>query len=204
MKTLSFSLSVFLFIQFSLINLNGQSIQELDNKKGFQDIKLGSKFASYNDFVPMTYEQHGRIIKWNGMGYDYIYSGSKYKRIGDVKIEALYIKVTNGLIEEIKVRCVYDQILFSVIRAKYGEPLSKYERKDNENSNGINGHEKWESENFELTLYYTKFSYKSESNMHLVEDNISLVYISKQIQNEKKLKNEENTNNRIMEGTNGL
>ena len=103
--------------------LVAQSVKKLTEKKGFRYIKLGNPASYYDDFIPIekSNDKTAKIYE-TSFGLDMIYTGDKYKKIGNTDINYLFLKLHEGKIAEIKIICDFDYSLFDTIELVYGKP----------------------------------------------------------------------------------
>ena len=109
---------VVLILCFGAVSL-AQSVKELDNKNGFQDLVLMSDVKQYETL------SFKKIIKDDLHKLDEagLYNGAKthFADIGGIKIQKLEVKAYQDLIYEIKVIADKDPMLYKGLSKKYGK-----------------------------------------------------------------------------------
>jgi hypothetical protein len=118
-KTYEISPLIILYVVLSVFTVNAQSVAELEEKHGFQDIKLDSGISAYSSLVykkSINYEKSEEPI--------HIYDRDRgaYQRIGDVPIRQLEVKVFLGKIIEIKIITEKNTDIMKALKLLYGEP----------------------------------------------------------------------------------
>lgn len=100
-----------------------QSVNKLTEKRGFRYIKLGNPISYYDDFIPIEKYNDKTVKIYEGnFGVDMIYTGDKYKKIGNTDIKYLFVRLYEGKIAEIKIVCDFDYGLFDTVELVYGKP----------------------------------------------------------------------------------
>ena len=102
----------------SIIILNAQSSNELERRKGFKGIVLGSQVEEYSDLV------YKKEYKDKNIPDSRIYSrkSNTYTDIGGIKILDLEVKVYRGTIYEIKVITKNDSKFAESLKKAFGSP----------------------------------------------------------------------------------
>jgi len=90
-----FTLGVFIVLFMSNITyLQGQSTEELDERHGFKDIKIGADFWDWNDKL----EKGG---SWPGGRPRYHYTGSRNYKVFDLGIEVSVLKSSISKLQQL-------------------------------------------------------------------------------------------------------
>lgn len=190
MKKLAF---ITIILLLKIVVVYSQSITKLQDKNGFQDLKLGENISKYVDFKPIAECGIENEKTWGGR-YDLMYVGSKYKNIGELKILNVFINLYENRIREIDIRCEYNSILIHSTIANFGEPNGWIYNDDKfESGKAMYGFMTWESKDVKLILYYKNYYNKYDSKSSTIPDFMSLVYNSKLI--EKEISSKKNFNN---------
>jgi hypothetical protein len=97
----------------------GQDLAELDRRKGFKDIKLGTRVDSLNGatFKKDTKEKNEFPVKL------YEVENDEYKSIGEVKVKKVEVKAYKDAIYEIVVITTKDTRLMKGMQKSFGKPL---------------------------------------------------------------------------------
>lgn len=97
----------------------GQDLAELDRRKGFKDIKLGTRVDSLNGatFKKDTKEKNEFPVKL------YEVENDEYMSIGEVKVKKVEVKAYKDAIYEIVVITTKDTRLMKGMQKSFGKPL---------------------------------------------------------------------------------
>lgn len=97
----------------------GQDLAELDRRKGFKDIKLGTRVDSVKGatFKKDTKEKNEFPVKL------YEVENDEYKSIGEVKVKKVEVKAYKDAIYEIVVITNKDTRLMKGMQKSFGKPL---------------------------------------------------------------------------------
>lgn len=97
----------------------GQDLAELDRRKGFKDIKLGTRIDSLKGvtFKKDTKEKNEFPVKL------YEVENDEYKSIGEVKVKKVEVKAYKDAIYEIVVITTKDTRLMKGMQKSFGKPL---------------------------------------------------------------------------------
>ncbi len=112
-----FTIVLILVGSYSLAS--GQDLAELDRRKGFKDIKLGSRIDSLKgaEFKKDVLEKNEFPVKL------YSVENEEYKRIGEVKVKKVDVKAYKDEIYEIVVITHKDTRLMKGMQKSFGKPL---------------------------------------------------------------------------------
>lgn len=181
MKKLTFIITILILI---IVKAYPQSVDALQEKNGFQDLRLGDNISKYENFKQIVVYGNENENIW-GIGYDLMYVGPKYKNIGEVKILNVFVKLYENRIAEIGIRCEYNPILLISTKVNFGEP-NGWINNNNEFENGkaTFGFLTWKSKDVRLNFYYKRYYNKLDSKSSLVPDFMSLNYHSRIIERE--------------------
>jgi len=107
-----------ILILMSFISTKAQSPDELERRKGFKGIILGSQIEQYTDLV------YKKDSKDKNIPDTRIYSrkSNTYTDIGGIEILDLYVKVYRGTIYEIKVITEKNSKLAESLKTAFGTP----------------------------------------------------------------------------------
>jgi hypothetical protein len=108
-----------LFISFLPWWCNGQDLAELNRRKGFKDIKLGSRVDSLKgtEFKKDVKEKNEFPAKL------YSVENDEYKSIGEVKVKKVEVKAYKDTIYEIVVITHKDTRLMKGMQKSFGQPV---------------------------------------------------------------------------------
>lgn len=97
----------------------GQNLAELDRRKGFKDIKLGSRVDSVNgaEFKKDVLEKNEYPVKL------YTVDNDEYKSIGEVRVKKVEVKAYKEEIYEIVVITTKDTRLMKGMEKSFGKPV---------------------------------------------------------------------------------
>ena len=97
----------------------GQDLAELDRRKGFKDIKLGSRVDSLKgaEFKKDALEKNEFPVKLYGV------ENEAYKNIGEVKVKKIEVKAYKDAIYEIVVITQKDTRLMKGMQKSFGKPI---------------------------------------------------------------------------------
>jgi hypothetical protein len=96
-----------------------QDLAELDRRKGFKDLKLGTRIDSIKtaSFKKDTKEKNEFPVKL------YTVDDDGYKSIGDVKVKKVEVKTYKDLVYEILVTTTKDSRLMKGMERSFGKPI---------------------------------------------------------------------------------
>jgi hypothetical protein len=103
----------------ALSRLQAQSIEILESRHGFQDIKLDSNISGYSDLI---YRKSIKNQKSEEPILLYIPKKESYQKIGDVPILDLEVRTFRGKIVVIKIIAQKDPGIMQALKSLYGEP----------------------------------------------------------------------------------
>jgi len=98
---------------------NGQSIEDLEIKHGFQDIKLDSQISDYSNLI---FKKSIKIKKSEVPILLFDREKGSYQKIGDVSIKDFEVRTFLGKIIEIKIITPKDTDIMKALKLLYGEP----------------------------------------------------------------------------------
>ncbi|PDS23488.1 hypothetical protein [Flavobacterium branchiophilum] len=168
----------------------GQTIQALQDKNGFQDLKIGGEIPNFSDFMVVD-DCKDEMTRWFGLTYTLVYKGDKYKSIGDTKIKYVFLKIhqmgqDKFVIQEICIRCEYNPLLFATTESLFGKANGwTREDKNFEDGKSISGFMTWLSKDVRLVLGYKKYKDYANSLSSKIPDFITLTYSSLKIEKAK-------------------
>lgn len=101
-------------------------VTELDEKRGFQDIKLGSDPKGYSslEFKKTTKDDHFKKNKKDESLPEvdlYVPSGENYEEVGGIKIHKLIVKAFDNKIYSIEILAEKNPDFYKGLEARYGE-----------------------------------------------------------------------------------
>ncbi|MDJ1506840.1 hypothetical protein [Xanthocytophaga agilis] len=196
------------------------NISKIDEKNGFQDLKLGSNVYSYGEFEFLPMDAFSRKYPMPGIsgftlvkadhkyasgfrksvyfhfvsldGLDeYIYDGKKYTHIGDSEIYYIKVEAYKESIYGIEVICQYDPDIITSLKEYFGPPLNNQHHIWKEKHSDS---EQWNWKSQKASLRVTQTVYK-ERQSEEAEDYISLYFKSSEreelIKNIEHLRKEE-------------
>jgi len=108
-----------LCIYVSTSTVDAQSLEKLDTKHGFQDIKLDSEISDYSNLV---LRKSIKIKKSEEPILLYEREKGSYQKIGDVSIKDFEVRSFLGKIIEIKIIAPKDTDIMKALKLLYGEP----------------------------------------------------------------------------------
>lgn len=160
LKKIFFILTCLVFIN----PLYSQSVDELDKRNGFQDIKMATNI---NDYPGLEYKKD---VADDIFPNTRLYTTKKgfYEKIGSLKIYDLEVKTYNDSIYEIRVITEKDPNLYKGLKDIYGEPEYSYRA----------GTSQWNGSNLRL-------SYSSHSKNKMELKYYSFVMVT-QLKNDKR------------------
>ncbi|MEI6880205.1 MAG: hypothetical protein WCK82_02520 [Bacteroidota bacterium] len=178
-------LSINLFGQKKNAKTNNSVSNELNHKlqekNGFQDLKLGRDISNYLGFIPKDQIEYQDWQYYQG--YDLVYQGDKYQNIGDTKIKYVHIKLNGNLIEEIMITCKYDDLLLGAIESMYGK-IGYIPFIDTNNGRSGMNHFWWESKDVELEFMRFKW-YNAYDELPGIPSSNRITFRSKKIQKQR-------------------
>jgi len=107
-----------LFLSLTTVMLQAQSVEELDKRNGFKDIKLATEVHLYEglEYKEEIPDEHFKQLA--------VYTKKKgyYESIGSIKIHNVEVLAYNGEVYKIKVITEKNPKLYSGMKKAFGEP----------------------------------------------------------------------------------
>ena len=118
----------FFLIFISSTFVFSQDINKLIENNGFRKIKLNTNVYNYvDDNGEFDFIKKDSItIKYFRLGYDYDYvlHSDVYSKIGNVKIQRVFVKTLNDIIYEIIILTEPNFEIFDLLKLAYGKPTT--------------------------------------------------------------------------------
>lgn len=169
---------ILLIVTIATLNFNcySQSIERLEENRGFKEIKLGKSIDEFERFV----KKDSTNIKYFGaMGYDADYAfdipNSDYEKIGESEVFKIFVKVYENKIFEINIIFEKSPEIIELLNIAYG----KMTMGNNETKSLI-----WETKN--IRCWYMEFYEKDFAQISYTDFNLRNKFEKNKKANKKK------------------